>query len=104
MYTFNYGYMGSRTTGNDAGCSMIAGPSWEGEKPGGIDRAFRSETDVSIAIIRTQLFNPSDIDNVLKIQSGYRALPLATKGIGDRRAYARDYLLRADVAKGVRRA
>ena len=27
MYTFNYGYMGSRTTGNGAGCSMITGPA-----------------------------------------------------------------------------
>src|SRR5882724_4733269 len=33
MYTFNYGYMGSRTTGNAAGNYMVAGPTWKGEKP-----------------------------------------------------------------------
>jgi hypothetical protein len=44
MYTFNYGYMGSRTTGNDAACYMIAGPSWKGEKPEG-DRQGVSERD-----------------------------------------------------------
>ena len=31
MYTFNYGYVGSRATGNDAGCYMIAGPNWKGD-------------------------------------------------------------------------
>jgi hypothetical protein len=77
MYTFNYGYMGSRTTGNDAGCFMIASPRWTGEKPEGIDKMFRSETEFSMAVIRTQLFSPSDIDNVKTIQAGYRAMPLS---------------------------
>jgi hypothetical protein len=77
MYTFNYGYMGSRTTGNGAGCYMIAGPGWKGEKPEGIAKVFRSETDFAIAVIRTQLFNPADIDNVRRIQAGYRGQTLS---------------------------
>src|SRR5262245_13089829 len=77
MYTFNYGYMGSRATGNGAACAMITGPSWKGEKPEGIAHMFPSETDFSFAIIRTQLFNPADLDNVKRIQSGYRAEPLS---------------------------
>ncbi len=77
MYTFNYGYVGSRTTGNAAGCHMIAGPSWKGEKPQGIGQVFPCETDFSFAIIRTQLFNPADIDNVKKIQAGYRGMTLS---------------------------
>jgi hypothetical protein len=77
MYTFNYGYIGTRTTGNGAGCFMIAGPSWKGEKPEGIAKVFPCETDFSIAGFRTQLFNPADIDNVRKIQAGYRALTLS---------------------------
>jgi len=77
MYTFNYGYMGSRTTGNGAACHMVAGPGWKGEKPEGIGKMFQSETDFSFALIRTQLFDPADIDNVKKIQAGYRALPLS---------------------------
>ena len=77
MYTFNYGYTGSRTTGNAAGCSMVTGPNWTGEKPAGIDKVFQAETEFSFAIIRTQLFNPADIDNVKKIQAGYRGLTLS---------------------------
>jgi len=77
MYTFNYGYMGSRTTGNGAGCFMITGPNWKGEKPDGIAKVFQSETDFSFAVVRTQLFNPADIENVKKIQAGYRAMTLS---------------------------
>ena len=77
MYTFNYGYMGSRTTGNGAGCNMVAGPSWKGEKPADIGKVFQSETDFSFAIIRTQLFDAADLENVKKVQAGYRAMPLS---------------------------
>ncbi|MCK7475932.1 MAG: DUF1254 domain-containing protein [Rhodopseudomonas palustris] len=77
MYTFNYGYMGARTTGNAAHCALIAGPRWKGKVPKTISTVFRSETDFSLGLIRTQLFNAADIDNVKKIQAGYRALPLS---------------------------
>lgn len=63
-YTFNFAYAGSRTTGNDAGNFMIAGPNWKGEKPAGIKQVIRSETDFNMALFRTQLFNPTDLDNV----------------------------------------
>ena len=32
--TYNYGYIGSRATGNDAGDYLVAGPDWKGETPG----------------------------------------------------------------------
>ena len=78
MYTFNYGYVGSRTTGNDAGCYMVAGPGWTGLTPPGIRRVFRSETQFSLLIYRTQLFGPNDIDNVKKIQAAYTVQPLSS--------------------------
>lgn len=77
LYTFNYGYIGSRATGNDGGCYLVAGPRWQGDKPEGIAKVFRSETDFSFIIYRTQLFNPADIDNVRKIQAGYTVQPLS---------------------------
>src|SRR5215471_339154 len=30
LYTFNFGYIGSRTTGNDGGSFLVAGPDWKG--------------------------------------------------------------------------
>src|SRR6476661_7168283 len=74
---YNYGYIGSRATGNDAGDYMVVGPNWRGETPSGIKKVFRSTTQFSIAIYRTQLFNPDDIDNVRKVQAGYRVETLS---------------------------
>jgi hypothetical protein len=33
---------------------------------------IRSETDFALVLYRTQLFNPGDIENVKKIQAGYK--------------------------------
>jgi hypothetical protein len=75
--TFNYGYIGSRATGNEAGDYMVAGPGWQGETPPGIKKVLRSSTQFSIAIYRTQLFNPADMPNVAKVQSGYKVRTLS---------------------------
>jgi len=77
MYSCNYGYIGSRATGNGAGTYMIAGPSWKGDTPAGIDKVFRCETDFSLVLYRTQLFGPSDIENVKKVQAGYKVQTLS---------------------------
>ncbi|MFO0928419.1 MAG: DUF1254 domain-containing protein [Gemmataceae bacterium] len=77
FYTFNYGYVGSRTTGNGGGKYMIVGPSWQGVPPEGIAKIFRCETEFTFAIIRTQLFNPADIENVKRVQSGYKLQSLS---------------------------
>ena len=75
--TYNYGYIGSRATGSDAGDFMVAGPNWRGETPAGIRKVFKSSSQHSLAIFRTQLFNAADIDNVVKVQDGYKARPLS---------------------------
>jgi len=77
LYTFNYAYVGSRATGNEAQTFMVAGPSWEGDAPAGIDRVFRCETEFSFVIFRTQLFGPEDLENVKGIQGGYELQPLS---------------------------
>src|SRR2546430_13950382 len=74
--TYNYGYIGSRATGNEAGHYMVAGPDWKGETPPGIKKVFRSSTQFSAVAYRTPLFNPADMANVVKIHAGYTVLPL----------------------------
>jgi hypothetical protein len=76
-YTFNFDYLGTRTTGNQGGSYAIAGPNWKGETPKGIKKVLRSETELIIVVYRTQLFNPGDIENVKKIQAGYKVEPLS---------------------------
>jgi hypothetical protein len=75
--TFNYGYIGTRATGIDAGDYLVVGPDWKGEKPSGIRDVFRSSTQFSLALFRTQLLDAKDMENVKKVQAGYRAQPLS---------------------------
>ena len=77
VYTFNFDYIGSRATGNDGGSFLIAGPGWKGETPKGVKKVIRSETELALAVYRTQLFNPDDLDNVKKVQAGYKVQPLS---------------------------
>ena len=76
-YTHNFDYIGSRTTGNNGGSFMIAGPDWKGETPKGITKVFRCETQFAYALYRTQLFNPADLENVKKVQAGYKVQTLS---------------------------
>ena len=77
LYTHNFAYIGSRTTGNEGGKFLIAGPLWEGEVPDGITKKIDSETELVLAIYRTQLYNPEDLDQVKEIQQQYEAQPLS---------------------------
>jgi hypothetical protein len=77
LNTFNYGYIGTRATGTEAGDYLIAGPDWQGETPPGIKQVFRSTTQFSVAVFRTQLFGPDDMPEVTKIQDAYQVRPLS---------------------------
>jgi hypothetical protein len=77
MYTFDFSYVGSRETGNGAGSYLLAGPNWRGEKPKGISSIIRSETEFAFILYRTQLFKPADIENVKRIQAGYKVRTLS---------------------------
>ena len=77
QYTFNFGYIGSRATGDDAGCYAVAGPDWTGDAPEGVSKVFTSETEFALATYRTQLFDAADIDNVKAIQAKYEVKPLS---------------------------
>ncbi|MCB1733526.1 MAG: DUF1254 domain-containing protein, partial [Halieaceae bacterium] len=69
LYTYNFGYLGSRATGNGGGCYAVAGPDWTGDTPKGVEKVITSGTQFAFAVFRTQLFNPADIDNVRAIQA-----------------------------------
>jgi hypothetical protein len=77
LYGTNPHYVGSRTTGSDAGSYLIAGPRWDGETPEGLDDVLRCETELVFIIGRTQLFGPDDVANVAALMSLYRVRPLS---------------------------
>lgn len=77
LFTYNFAYVGSRATGNGEGHYLFAGPNWHGETPKGIDKVFRSETDLIVTLGRTALSGPSDVKNVQAIQKQYKLAPLS---------------------------
>jgi hypothetical protein len=77
LYTHIFDYIGTRTTGNSGGKFLIAGPGWKGKTPEGITKVIRTETELALAIYRTQLFNPDDLGKVKAIQTAYKAQPLS---------------------------
>ena len=75
--TYNYGYIGSRATGVEAGDYLVVGPEWKGETPAGIKKVFQATTPFGLTVIRTQLFDAGDMPNVVKVQAGYKVQPLS---------------------------
>jgi hypothetical protein len=75
--TYNFGYAGSRTTGNGGGSFLVAGPGWEGPVPPGVKQVYRSSTQFALGLLRTQLFAADDLPNVVAVQAGYKAQPLS---------------------------
>src|SRR5215831_2595601 len=57
LYTFNFTYVGTRSTGNGRGSFLLTGPKWKGEKPKRIKKLIRSETELALVVYRTQLFD-----------------------------------------------
>lgn len=76
LYTHNAAYISTVATGNVPGKYLLAGPDWKGEVPKGITKVIPFETQFLFSIHRTQLFNPSDIENLKKIQDAYKVEPL----------------------------
>ncbi|MFM0339932.1 DUF1254 domain-containing protein [Paraburkholderia fungorum] len=76
-YTFNFDYIGSRSTGNGAGSYLIVGPNWKGKIPRGVKKVIHSETDLVMSIYRVQLFDANDIGNVEKVQAGFKVQTLS---------------------------
>lgn len=75
--TFNFGYIGSRTTGTEPGSFLVVGPDWDGRKPAGIKEVFHATTQFALLIFRTQLLGSEDMPNVQRVQAGYQARPLS---------------------------
>ncbi|MBP1124578.1 MULTISPECIES: DUF1254 domain-containing protein [Pseudomonas] len=78
LYTQNFAYLGTRSTGNNGGHYMIAGPDWKGQQPVDVDRVLYSESNIAYALYRTQLFDEKDLNKVRQIQEGYKVQALSS--------------------------
>lgn len=77
LYTHNVGYIGTRTTGFDAGKYLIAGPAWRGEKPEGITKVITSNSNILLALARTQVYSANDVQSAKDIMSKYKVETLS---------------------------
>ncbi|MEJ8856261.1 DUF1254 domain-containing protein [Variovorax robiniae] len=77
LFTYNFAYIGSRATGNQAGSYMFVGPHWKGKTPAGIKKVFRSETDIILTLTRTALNGPDDVAAVKAVQAGMKLQTLS---------------------------
>ena len=76
--TYNYGYIGSRATGNERRQLHGRRPRLEGRDAARASRRSSPRRPPSRwPAIRTQLFNPGDMPNVEKVQAGYKVQPLS---------------------------
>ncbi|MER5836693.1 DUF1254 domain-containing protein [Rhodococcus qingshengii] len=76
LYTIYAGFVGAVTTGTGAGSYLLAGPTWNGDVPAGIDGVIRSATDFVGSLTRTALM-PDGIEAMEKIQAAYDVRPLS---------------------------
>ena len=76
MYTHNIDYVGTRKTGFDTGKYMFVGPNWNGETPEGINKVILSEGNYLLALARTQVFGPDDVENAQAVMTDYKVLSL----------------------------
>jgi hypothetical protein len=72
LFSHNFAYIGTLSTGNKAGKYLIAPTSWEGDKPEGIIDVIRCESDLFFTIVRTQLMDENDLNKVEAIQDEYQ--------------------------------
>ena len=77
LFTHNVGYVGTRATGFQAGKYLIAGPNWSGKKPKGITKVIQTDSNILLALARTQVYSADDAKNAKKIMSEYKVETLS---------------------------
>jgi len=76
MFTHNFAYMGTRATNGEAGSYVVAGPEWQGAKPGDTKAVFRSESEFVYCIVRIEVRGPDDVSAVNALQDEFHLTPL----------------------------
>ena len=77
LYMHNYAWLGTRTTGQDGGVYLLAGPNWQADTPPGIDAVIPCETDISYFVIRILCRSKADEPEVNAIQDRFKLEPLS---------------------------
>lgn len=79
FYTNPFGYIGTRTTGNDAGAFFLHGPAWRGEVPAGMC-AVACPTDAIWLIGRILVDGEDDLAEGVALQDQFTVEPAPGSG------------------------
>jgi hypothetical protein len=77
MFGSNAHYIGSRSTGTEAGTYLIVGPGWNGDAGGEYDGVLPFETDLAFVAGRTQLLGADDLSALAKVMDAYKVQTLS---------------------------
>jgi len=72
----NFTYVGTRTTGTQAGDYLITGPGWKGQAPGGMTQISSPNNSV-LVLGRVLVFNDSDLPVAYDLSKQIRLMPLS---------------------------
>ncbi len=72
----NFAYVGTRTTGTQAGDYLITGPSWNGQVPVGM-KQISSPNNAVIVIGRVLVYNDNDLSTAYDLSKQIQLTPLS---------------------------
>ncbi len=72
----NFAYVGTRTTGTQAGDYLITGPGWKGQAPGGMKR-ISSPNNAVLLLVRVLVQSDSDLPTAYDLSKQIHLTPLS---------------------------
>ena len=77
-FNVNFAYVGTRTTGTQAGDCLITGPDWKGQVPSGMTQI--SSPDNSVLVLgRVLVYSDSDLSTAYDLAEQIQLTPLSQK-------------------------
>ncbi len=76
-FDVNFAYVGTRTTGTQAGDYLITGPGWNGQVPGGMQQ-IASPNDSVLVIGRVLVENDNDLATAYELSKQIQLTPLSS--------------------------
>lgn len=74
----DFAYVGTRTTGTQAGDYLITGPGWKGQAPNGMKRLSSPDTSV-LVLGRVLVYSDSDLPAAYNLAKQIQLAPLSTQ-------------------------
>jgi len=80
-FNVNFDYVGTRTTGTQAGDYLITGPNWKGQPPGGM-KQIPSPNNSILIVGRVLVYSDSDLSTAYDLSKQLQLTPLSSWQLG----------------------